>query len=195
MFFSPHGVDCEYFAPMSNVKKDPSTIVFTGNMNYAPNVDAAQFFYERIFPLVRSEVPDVKWQIIGADPAPVIEAMDADPAIAVTGRVPDLREYMNKATLAIAPLRIGAGLQNKVLEGMSMQLPMVITSVANEGIKAVDGKNILIADEPSAFAEQVVRLLRDAEAQNSWGMRLADSLSRNGHGKSISRIWSPCTAI
>ena len=138
-------------------------------MNYAPNVDAAQFFYERIFPLVRSEVPDVKWQIIGADPAPVIEAMDADPAISVTGRVPDLREYMNKATLAIAPLRIGAGLQNKVLEGMSMQLPMVITSVANEGIKAVDGKNILIADEPSAFAEQVVRLLRDAEAQEQLG--------------------------
>lgn len=169
VFFSPHGVDFEFFSPEPGRAQAPGSLIFTGNMNYAPNVDAARYFYEEIFPLVRAEVPEVTWSIVGANPVAELEAMASDPAITVTGRVPDLREYMNRAEIAIDPLRVGAGLQNKVLEGMSMGLPMVITSVANEGIKAVDGENILLADSPAAFAQHVVDLLRDAELRRQLG--------------------------
>lgn len=179
VFFSPHGVDFEFFKPDLEIAKDPCSLVFTGNMNYAPNVDAARFFHDEIFPLVRAEIPDVKWNIVGADPAPEILAFQSDPAITVTGRVPDLRDYMNKAEVAIDPLRVGAGLQNKVLEGMSTGLPMVITSVANEGIRALDGENILIADSPADFACQIVRLLSDASLRRQLGSEARQFIIEN----------------
>ncbi len=170
VFYSPHGVDFEYFSPDESIVKEPSSIIFTGNMNYAPNVDAALYFYEEIFPLIRAAVPDVTWHIVGADPSASVQALGEDPAITVTGRVPDLRSYMNRASVAIDPLRIGAGLQNKILEGMAMALPMVVTSVANEGIQAVDQENILIADSAAEFADQTVRLLNDSRQRAQMGI-------------------------
>ena len=168
-FFSPHGVSFEHFTADPAVEKEPSSVVFTGNMGYAPNVDAVRYFYEAIFPLVQEQVPGVTWTIVGTDPAPEVSKMAENPAIAVTGRVPDLRDYLNRAQVAVDPLRVGAGLQNKVLEGMSMGLPMVVTSVANEGIQATHGENILIADEPDVFAQHVVTLLNDAEKRSHLG--------------------------
>lgn len=169
VFYSPHGVDFEFFSPDESAVKEPQSLIFTGNMNYAPNVDAALYFYREIFPLVREQVPGVRFSIVGADPAPEIAAMADDEAVTVTGRVPDLRTYMNSAQVAIDPLRIGAGLQNKVLEGMSMGLPMVITSIANEGIQAIPDQNILIGDTPEAFAAQTIKLLQDAQLRTQMG--------------------------
>lgn len=169
VFFSPHGVDYEFFTADPAVEKVPSSLIFTGNMGYAPNVDAARFFYEQIFPFVRERVPDVRWTIVGTSPAPEVVALADDPAVTVTGRVPDLREYLNRAQVAIDPLRVGAGLQNKVLEGMSMGLPMVITSVANEGIQAVHPKTILVADEPETFAQHIIELLGSADRRTQIG--------------------------
>ena len=168
-FFSPHGVSFEHFTADPSVEKEPCSIIFSGNMGYAPNVDAARYFYEEIFPLVQQQIPQARWAVVGTDPAPEISKMAEDPAVTVTGRVPDLRDYMNRAQVSVDPLRVGAGLQNKVLEGMSMGLPMVITSVANEGIQAVHGENILIADEPDVFAQHVVGLLEDAEKRSRLG--------------------------
>ncbi|RIK42587.1 MAG: hypothetical protein DCC55_08375 [Chloroflexi bacterium] len=169
VFFSPHGVDFTYFAPDPAVQKEPNSLIFTGNMNYAPNVDAALYFYSEIFPFVREQLPVAKLKIVGADPAPEILALKQDAAVQVTGRVPDLRVYMKQACVAIDPLRVGAGLQNKVLEGMSMGLPMVITSIANEGIQAVDQENVFIADSPRAFADCVVTLLTDPRQRQMLG--------------------------
>lgn len=169
VFYSPHGVDFDFFSPDSTAEKEPHSLIFTGNMSYAPNVDAARYFYEEIFPLVRANIPDVTWSIVGANPVPEIQSMESDPAVTVTGRVPDLRDYMNRAQVAIDPLRVGAGLQNKVLEGMSMGLPMVVTSVANEGIQAIDGENVLVGDDAQTFADQVVTLLQDAERRRRIG--------------------------
>jgi glycosyltransferase involved in cell wall biosynthesis len=179
VFFSPHGIDFTYFSPDTNVQKEPHSLIFTGNMNYAPNVDAALYFYREIFPSIRTQVPDVKWYIVGADPAIEIKSLRRDPAVHVTGRVPDLRGYMNRAQVGIAPIRIGAGLQNKVLEGMSIGLPMVITSVANEGIQAIDGENVLIADAVSDFSDRVVSLLKNPRQGIQLGVGARDFIVRN----------------
>lgn len=169
VFINPHGVDCVYFAPDPTVPKRANSLIFTGNMSYTPNVDAALYFYQEIFPLVQARIPDVTLSIVGTDPAPEIRALNQDAAVHVTGRIPDLREYMNRSQVVVAPIRIGAGLQNKVLEGMSMGLPMVATPVANEGIQANDGNNILIANDSRSFAESILGLLDDPDRRTQLG--------------------------
>jgi len=169
VFFSPHGVDYSYYSPDVQIQKEPNTLLLTGAMYYAPNIDAALYFYKEILPLVRQQVPDVRWNIIGRDPSSEVLALGEDPYIQVTGGVPDLRPYMNRAQIAIAPMRIAAGLQNKVLEGMAMGLPMVITSAANEGIQAIDGEHVLVADKAQDFANQVVHLLSKSERRIQLG--------------------------
>lgn len=192
--FIPHGVDYVYFTPDTAVQKAHHSLIITGNMNYAPNIDAAMYFYHEIFPSVRRRVTDVKLSIIGTDPSSAIKALARDPAVCVTGRVPDLRTYMNQAQIALAPIRIGAGLQNKVLEGMSMSLPMVITPVANEGIRAEDGRHVLIADSAQDFADQVVSLLNEPERRKQIGAAAREFIVQNWswekHFSDLERIFA-----
>jgi sugar transferase (PEP-CTERM/EpsH1 system associated) len=166
---SPHGVDYRYFTSTGRGPEEDGHIVFTGNMAYPPNVDAVEWFVRDILPLVLEEEPEARLTIVGADPLPSVVALGIDPAVEVTGRVPDLRPFMDRARVAIDPLRVGAGLQNKVLEGMSMSLPMVITTVANEGIRAEPGRQVVVADTPEGFARAVVDLLRDDVRRTSIG--------------------------
>ncbi len=168
---NPHGVDFEYFRRSPGAVAEAGRIVFTGNMAYAPNRDAVEWFVAEILPRVRRQVPGARLEVVGADPPRRVLDLAADPAVEVTGRVPDLRPYLARAAAGIDPLRIGAGLQNKVLEGMSMGLPMVITSIANEGIGAVPGEEVLVADDPPAFAAAVVRLLEDPGLRRALGER------------------------
>jgi polysaccharide biosynthesis protein PslH len=179
VLISPHGVDFEYFAPAPNRIAEPGRIVFTGNMGYAANVDAICYFVAEILPLIRAQQPDVRLAVVGTDPAPAVRRLARDPAIDVTGRVPDLRGWLDRAEVAIDPLRIGAGLQNKVLEGMAMALPMVITSAANEGIGARDGEHVLIVDDSAAFAAAVVGLLRRREQAVALGHRARQFIVEN----------------
>ncbi len=174
VFFNPHGVDNSHFAPDVRVQKKPNMVIFTGNMNYMPNVDATVYYCREILPLVRRYVPDVNLNIVGADPVPAVQSLAEDPSVQVLGRVPNLRPYINQAQIAIAPMRIAAGLLNKVLEGMSMGLPMVISSIANEGIQAVDGKHVLIADKAEDFANKIVHLLNEPERRKQLGAAARD---------------------
>ena len=169
VFFNPHGVDFEYFAPDATVVKEKNTIVFTGNMNYQPNVDGAVYFHSEIFPLIKKRIPEVRLYIVGTDPTSDVQGLANDPAVTVTGKVPDLRHYMHIAEVAIAPMRIVAGLLNKVLEALAMELPMVVTPQANEGINAEDTKHLIIADTAQRFADEVVRLLEDPARRRELG--------------------------
>ena len=171
VFISPHGVDFEYFTPKPARNPEPGRIIFTGNMGFNANVDAVSYFVSEILPLIRAQLPHVKLAVVGARPAPAVRRLARDPAITVTGRVPDLRPWLDRAEVAIDPLRIGAGVQNKVLEGMAMALPMVITSIANEGIGARAHEHVLLADDPDAFADAVIGLLRERERANALGQR------------------------
>jgi glycosyltransferase involved in cell wall biosynthesis len=175
----PHGVDFAYFSGDEAVPRQPNSVIMTGNMNYAPNADAAVFLCREILPLVREAIPEVRVSLVGADPGREVRALAEDPAVEVTGRVPDLRGSMNRAVIAVAPIRIGAGLQNKILEGMSMGLPMVATSVANEGIQAVDGENILIGDTAAEFADRMIELLRDEQRRIALGLAAREFIVRN----------------
>ena len=197
IFINPHGVDYGYFTASPEVTKTPNRIVFTGNMSYAPNVDAVCYFCDQIFPLVRARIEDATFYIVGKYPAKRVHQLAQIDGVRVTGEVPDMRPYLNMAQVAIDPLRIGAGLQNKVLEGMSMGLPMVVTSIANEGIGAKHEKNITIADTEEDFATQIIRLLNEPYLRYKMGIEarrfIEEEFSWEKHLKSLEQLFLKMT--
>jgi len=159
--YNPHGVDTDTFRPDPQTPPQPGAIVMTGAMQFVPNADAACWFVEQIFPRVLARCGEAQLTIVGKDPPPRLRALAGRPHIEVTGWVPDVVPYLRGAAVAVAPMRICAGLQNKVLEAMSAGAPVVMTSAANEGIGAADGVHCLIRDDPEAFAEAVATLMTD----------------------------------
>lgn len=176
---NPHGVDIDKFAPDPSMEKEPGAVVFSGKMSYDPNVDAVLYFHEQIWPLIKKQIPAAKFYIVGSNPKRSITALAADPSVTVTGYVDDLRPYLHRAQVAVDPLRIGAGLQNKVLEGMAMGLPMVATPIANEGIHAAEGRDLLVAQSPRAFANSVIQLLQDPEHRQRIGQAAREFIIQN----------------
>jgi sugar transferase, PEP-CTERM/EpsH1 system associated len=163
----PNGVDLEYFQPGSSSGRAhiPSRIIFTGNMSYRPNVEAVRHFVAMIFPRILREIPDTQFHIVGMDPTPAVRRLADGNRIVVTGRVDDIRPYFDSAAVAVAPLRVARGLQNKVLEAMAMRVPVVSSPAAFAGISAVAGQDLLVAGRPGEFSRAVVNLLRDSAAR------------------------------
>lgn len=155
----PNGVDFEYFNPEPELAKEP-WVLFTGNMNYPPNVDAARFLATEIMPRVWEKRPEIMLILAGATPHPSVRALEGD-RVRVTGWVNDMREYYRKARVFIAPMRLGTGLQNKLLEAMAMQLPCITSPLANQALGAEPNREILIGDNAEEFAEHILRLFRD----------------------------------
>lgn len=160
----PNGVDLDQFRirPMQRV---PDTLLFTGNYEYAPNVDAALRLATEILPLVQARLPGVKLWLVGNAPPPALQALASD-TIKVTGRVPDVKPYLGRATAFVSPLRLGAGIKNKVLEAMALGCPVVATPISVDGIAVTDGHDALIAEDAD-LAAAVVRLLSDAALQTA----------------------------
>jgi len=160
----PNGVDAEFWR-RSAPERGRRTIVFTGAMDYRPNTDAALHLVESVFPIVRREVPDARLLVVGRDPTPQLCAAGARPGVSVTGVVDDVRWHLDRATVFAAPLRFGAGIQNKVLEAMAMEVPVVASSLAADGLRTEDGgvPPIEVEDDPRRFAERLVRRLRDPD--------------------------------
>ncbi len=164
----PNGVDVDAFVPSAGGANDG--IVFVGGMSWFPNADALQFFDEEILPLVRARDERVKVTWVGRAKPDVI-ASYAKRGVELTGHVDDIRPYVGSAACYVVPLRIGGGTRLKILDAWAMGKAVVSTSVGCEGLDAVDGQNILIRDDPSAFAAAVMMVLRDS------GLRA--SLERN----------------
>lgn len=165
----PNGVDTTYFSACHE-KPRTKNIIFAGYMG-AESVDAVTWFYKQMFPAVRRCVPEARLYVVGANPPPTIRALEEDADVVVTGFVEDLRPYYDEATVAVAPMRFVAGMQNKVLEAMAMEVPVVSTTGANEGIDAQHGREIFVADDPTDFANRVVQLLDDRELVRNMGRR------------------------
>jgi glycosyltransferase involved in cell wall biosynthesis len=186
----PTGVDTDFFRPKEYTERT-NNIVFTGSMDWLPNEDAIRWFVDVIFPLIRYKVPDAVLTVVGRNPAASLQELaSADSGVVVTGRVPDVRPYMNKASVYVVPIRIGGGTRLKVYEAMAMGLPIVSTTIGAEGLSVKDGENILLRDDPEAFAKAVVHLLADAKAASAIGKASAQHVFENFSWAEVARAFT-----
>ena len=170
----PNGVDFDYFQPMQVEKK--YDLVFCGNMQYKPNIDASRFLVGEVMPLVWQRHPEARLMLAGATPKAAVRQLASD-RVVVTGSVDDIRPCYAQSRLLVAPMRIGSGLQNKILEAMAMGIPCVTTALANASIGAVDGQQILLGANAQELADAIVRLLEDEALRHT----LADNAMQFVH--------------
>lgn len=156
----PNGVDTDFFAPADTAKA--YDILFNGNMQYPPNIDAVEYLCNRILPLLKEKKPDVKILISGTSPSSRVLALQSG-NVTVTGRVEDVRVNFAKSKMLVAPMQSSIGLQNKLLEAMAMGIPCVTSEMANNALKAVPGKEILVASAPEEYARHIFNLMKDEE--------------------------------
>jgi len=161
----PNGVSIEEF-PFVDGERASDAIIFTGRMGYFPNADAAVWFARQVLPLVRRRLPHVQFSIVGADPTPEVQALAREPCVSVAGYVSSIQRYLHQATIAVAPMWAGSGMQFKVIEAMCSGTPVVATPYALGGIEACHGEHLLVGEDAESFADQVVRLLEDRELRH-----------------------------
>ncbi|MDE0087045.1 MAG: TIGR03087 family PEP-CTERM/XrtA system glycosyltransferase [Candidatus Poribacteria bacterium] len=178
----PMGVDLKYFYRhevngngdnetdrlIPNVPENRAkNLLFTGTMNYFPNSDAVIYFCNSIFPLIQKRHPDATFFIVGNHPTEQVRKLASQKGVVVTGYVPDIRPYFEKASVFVAPLRAGSGIQTKNLEAMAMGTPIVTTSIGAMGMEAEAEKELLIADKPEIFAERVIHLIENPDIREN----------------------------
>jgi sugar transferase (PEP-CTERM/EpsH1 system associated) len=165
----PIGVDTEYFSP-SQADFDEPVVIFTGVMDYEPNVTGALFFAEAVLPLIEKKIPDVRFKIVGRDPDPRLMTLaDRRSNIEVTGFVEDMRPHFNRSSVYVCPLKSGAGIKNKILEAWSMAKAVVATEMSCDGVEYDEGEDVIVANDESAFADAVIRLLKDSDLRRKMG--------------------------
>ena len=169
IYVIPNGVDLDYFKPQSDSIEESATLIFTGKMNFAPNIEAVKYFINRIYRLIKKEIPQVKFYIVGTDETEEIRKFNNKNGIIVTGRVDDIRPFLTRATVFINPMISGCGIKNKVLQAMAMNKAIVSSSLGVESISVVNNTNIFLADDPSRFANKVIALIRNRKLRMSLG--------------------------
>jgi polysaccharide biosynthesis protein PslH len=160
----PNGVDLDFYRPgivPPLADAGARTLVFTGKMDYRPNIDAVLWFADAVLPLILAQASDTRFYIVGQQPHARLARLAGQPGITLTGRVPDTRPYIAAAGVYVVPLRIGGGTRLKVLEAMAMGQAIVSTRLGCDGFDFTDGHEVRFADEPAAFAEAVLELFRD----------------------------------
>ncbi|MBA2733599.1 MAG: glycosyltransferase, partial [Acidobacteria bacterium] len=168
------GVDTDYFRPRGLTEREPHNLVFTGSMDWLPNEDAIRYFTEQIMPIIKRTVPQATLTVVGRNPyKSLTELSRRDPSIIVTGRVEDVRPYMESAAAYVVPLRIGGGTRLKIYEAMAMEKPIISTTIGAEGLPVQNGEHLLLADTPQAFAAECVRVLKDEDTARELGSRAA----------------------
>ncbi|SMC00213.1 glycosyl transferase group 1 [Hymenobacter roseosalivarius DSM 11622] len=171
-----NGIDTNYFRPVQS--KIEYEILFCGNMNYHPNVDAAVFLAEEILPLVRQRQPNARLLIAGTTPALRVQAL-ASPTVTVSGWLSDIREAYAAAGVFVAPMRVGTGLQNKLLEAMAMRLPCVTTPLANNALRGTSGEHLLVGQTAAELAAHISDLLAEAEQAKALAQRGLEFVREN----------------
>lgn len=184
----PNGVDTDKFHPMNHDYSHNRTLLFTGNMDYDPNVDAVLYFAESVFPLIKSQHPEVKFVIAGQRPIDKVKALHNGKDIEVTGFIPELSEMYNQASVVVAPLRFGAGTQNKVLEAMAMGIPVVCSHIGFEGLGIQDGEGAFMRMDAESFAMQVNQLLSDQTLRQLTGEKGVEVIRSNFSWDKVSLI-------
>jgi len=166
--FYNNGVNAEYFDPALNhdnpYKNEEKVLVFTGAMDYWPNIDAVVWFCEHVFTQLRVQFPKMQFYIVGGNPATKVNRLATQAGVTVTGRVEDIRPYVRYATVAVAPMRVARGIQNKVLEAMAMETPVMVSAKGLEGIQADHEVQLFITEEPADYRHYVAEILSGRHA-------------------------------
>jgi polysaccharide biosynthesis protein PslH len=187
-----NGVDSDFFAPRSDIgspfEDGEAAIVFTGVMDYWPNVDAVTWFAREVLPAVLRKRPDARFHIVGMNPASSVRSLTANPRVVVTGPVPDVRPYLQHAAAVVAPLRVARGVQNKVLEGMAMARPVVVSTAVAAAVAATPGIEFEAAEDAAAFVERTLAALDPAHGE-PMGQRARDRIRASyGWGSTLARF-------
>ena len=164
VFVVPNTVDTDFYRPTesNNIQNCRPLLLFQGSMDWYPNRDAVEYFVRDTLPMVRAEIPDVRFVVAGRNPPARFQAeLTACGGVEFTGTVPDIRPYLSSATVVVVPLRLGGGTRIKILEACASGKPIVSTRIGAEGLELDDGKDIILADSPSELARAIVALLRD----------------------------------
>ena len=196
VFDVPTGVDVDFFTPSGREQLDRYNVVFTGSMDWLPNEDAIRYFTDQILPIIRGSIPELSLTVVGRNPYPgLLELSKRDPAVIVTGRVEDVRPYMDRAAAYVVPLRIGGGTRLKIFEAMAMEKAIVSTTIGAEGLPVSNGNELRIADTPEAFASAVVELLQAPEQASAMGQRAGQIVREKfGWGGVAKRFAEICEA-
>ncbi len=189
-----NGIDCDFFNPENSIPTaeigaSGPLLVFTGQMDYRPNIEAVTSFARETLPAIRAERPDVRFAIVGRNPDNDVRKLVGHEGIIVTGGVPDIRSWLVAADTIVAPLRMARGIQNKVLEAMAMEKPAVVSRQAFEGIDAVQGRDLLVASDIAAEAQAVLELLDDPASAKTMGRAArARMLARYGWDSTLAPL-------
>lgn len=175
----PNGIDAQHYLAYAPAGGEASSaggpnLVFTGKMDFRPNVDAMLWFCDEILPRIRAQIPAVRLTIVGQQPLPSVQALGALPGVSVTGFVPDVRPYVAAGDVYVVPMRMGGGTRLKVLEAMVMGKAVVSTVLGCEGYGLTPGREVIVADDPAAFAESVTALLSDEGRRAALGANARD---------------------
>lgn len=191
----PTGVDAAFFAPSGSVERRPQDIVFTGSMDWMPNEDGIEWFCRDVLPAVRRRIPAATLTVVGRNPSPAVRSLAQRYAgVEVTGTVPDVRPFLERAGALVVPLRVGGGTRLKVFEGMAMGRAIVSTTIGAEGLALEPGREILIADDPADFAAAVSRLLEDPALGEEIGRRAAGRVRRDFSWDGCARLFAQTCA-
>jgi hypothetical protein len=184
----PNGVDSQFFCP-SDEPYDPHLISFVGRMDYYPNQECMFDFCANTLPKLQARQPGLKLEIVGADPSAKVRDLGKLPGVTVTGSVPDVRPFVRRSALMVAPLNIARGTQNKILEAMAMGVPVVTSRIAAGGVDAVEGEHFLVADSSDGYVDAIVRITGDRHerARLSQAGR-ARMLSHHNWDQSMTRL-------
>jgi sugar transferase (PEP-CTERM/EpsH1 system associated) len=166
----PTGVDLDYFQPGKAEEEQPSSMVFTGSMDWTPNEDAIFYFADQVFPRILTEVPEAQLWVVGRNPGGKLQALAAaNSRIKITGTVDDIRPYIRRSNVYVVPLRIGGGTRIKIFEAMASGKAVVSTTIGAEGLPIRHGRDLILADEPAEFARSVVSLIRNPKERDDLG--------------------------
>ncbi len=178
----PNGVDTDYWSlsadyPREGVSLPDGSLVFDGTMDFRPNVDAVVWFVDKVWPLIKAERPETQFFIVGRSPAPQVQALARMPGVTVTGAVEDTRAWVAQASVYVVPMRMGGGVRLKVLQAMAMERAIVSTPMGAEGIAIKQGKEMLLAQSPAAFANAMLSLLADPQRRATLGRAARELVS------------------
>jgi glycosyltransferase involved in cell wall biosynthesis len=175
----PNGVDIEFYAPSEASEEWPSLVYVGVLYPYGPNVEAILYFHSQMYEALKTRFADLRLYVVGPRPIEAVSSLARDPSIIVTGFVEDVRPYIARASVVIAPFVSGTGIKSKVLEGMAMGKPVVTTSIGVRGINATPGEHLHVADSPAAFVDRVQELLEDETKRSRMGYQAREFVKKH----------------